>query len=55
MRKPSLTVLAAAQELNKHRDGIVREAVESTDEDGMVYNEKELLEQMEQEHKIHEV
>lgn len=46
---------AVAQELNKHRDGIVREAVESTDEDGIVYNEKELLEQMEQEHKTHEV
>ena len=44
-----------ALELNKHRDGIVREAVESTDEDGIVYNEKELLEQMETEHKIHDI
>lgn len=46
--------LAVAQKLNKHRDGIVREAVESTDEDGVIYNEKELLEQMKQEHKTHE-
>lgn len=44
-----------ALELNKHRDGIVQEAVESTDEDGMVYNEKELLEQMETEHKNHDL
>lgn len=44
-----------AQELNKHRDGIVQEAVESTDEDGIVYNEKELLEQMENEQKKHDL
>lgn len=44
-----------ALELNKHRDGIVDEAVTSADEDGMVYNEKELLEQMETEHKNHEL
>ena len=42
-----------ALELNKHRDGIVQDAVEVEDEDGLVYNEKELLEQMEQEHKNH--
>lgn len=42
-----------ALELNKHRDGIVQDAVEVEDEDGLVYNEKELLEQMEQENKNH--
>lgn len=42
-----------AAELNKHRDGIAHEVVESADEDGLVYNEKELLEQMENEQKKH--
>ena len=41
---------AIAEELNKHRDGIVRNEIKSMDEDGKVYNEKELLEQLEETH-----
>lgn len=42
-----------ALELNKHRDGIVADAVESTDEDGIVYNERDLLDRIENEQKTH--
>ena len=44
-----------AVELNKHRDGIVAGSIEAKDEDGMIYNERELLELMETEHENHEL
>lgn len=37
--------------LNKHRDGIVADSAESTDKDGIVYNERGLQDRIENEQK----